>query len=109
MTLLNSIKKAGRSVGHAVRGTEPGPEEIDILDTLKKEHEEAAELLKKLVDSGELGRTHYLYTNRQNLGQVRSDENALHAAVCDGKVTLKAAQNAIAANWETAERKLGLS
>jgi hypothetical protein len=36
-------------------------------------------------------------------------ENALHAAVCDGKVTLKAAQNAIAANWETAERTLGLS
>jgi hypothetical protein len=36
-------------------------------------------------------------------------ENALHAAVCDGKVTLKAAQNAIASNWETAERELGLS
>jgi hypothetical protein len=36
-------------------------------------------------------------------------ENALHAAVCDGKITLKAAQNAIASNWETAERKLGLS
>jgi hypothetical protein len=36
-------------------------------------------------------------------------ENALHAAVCDGKVTLKAAQNAIAANWQTAERQLGLS
>jgi hypothetical protein len=36
-------------------------------------------------------------------------ENALHAAVCDGKVTLKAVQNAIASNWETAERKLGLS
>ena len=36
-------------------------------------------------------------------------ENALHAAVCDGKVTLKAAQNAIAANWLTAEQKLGLS
>jgi len=36
-------------------------------------------------------------------------ENALHAAVCDGKVTLKAAQNAIASNWETAERTLGLS
>jgi iron-sulfur cluster repair protein YtfE (RIC family) len=51
MTLLNSIKKAGRSVRHAVNGTEPGPEEIDILDTLKKEHEEAAMLLKKLVDS----------------------------------------------------------
>jgi hypothetical protein len=36
-------------------------------------------------------------------------ENALHAAVCDGRVTLKAVQNAIAANWETAERELGLS
>lgn len=36
-------------------------------------------------------------------------ENALHAAVCDGKVTLKAAQNAIASDWETAERNLGLS
>jgi iron-sulfur cluster repair protein YtfE (RIC family) len=51
MTFMNSIKKAGRSVGHAVKGTEPAPDEIDILDTLKKEHEEAGALLKKLVDS----------------------------------------------------------
>jgi hypothetical protein len=36
-------------------------------------------------------------------------ENALHAAVCDGKVTLTAVQNAIAVNWLTAEQKLGLS
>ena len=36
-------------------------------------------------------------------------EDALHAAVCDGRVTLKAAQNAIASNWETAESNLGLS
>jgi hypothetical protein len=36
-------------------------------------------------------------------------ENALHAAVCDGKVTLKAAQDAIASNWQTAESQLGLS
>jgi hypothetical protein len=36
-------------------------------------------------------------------------ENALHAAVCDGKVTLEAAQNAIASDWLTAERDLGLS
>ncbi len=40
-------------------------------------HHPAVAKLKELVDSGELGRTHYLYTNRQNLGQVRSDENAL--------------------------------
>ena len=36
-------------------------------------------------------------------------ENALHAAVCDGRVKLTAAQNAIASNWETAEKVLGLS
>jgi hypothetical protein len=36
-------------------------------------------------------------------------ENTLNAAVCDGKVKLTAAQTAIAANWMTAEKKLGLS
>jgi hypothetical protein len=36
-------------------------------------------------------------------------ENALHAAICDGRVKLTAAQNAIASNWETAEQVLGLS
>ena len=35
-------------------------------------------------------------------------ENALHAAVCSGQVTLAAAQNAIATNWLTAEHKLGI-
>lgn len=38
-----------------------------------------------------------------------SVENALHKAVCSGKVTLAAAQQAIASNWLTAETKLGLS
>ncbi len=33
--------------------------------------------LKELVDSGELGEVLYLYGNRQNLGQIRRDENAL--------------------------------
>jgi len=33
--------------------------------------------LKDLVDSDELGRLLYVYGNRQNLGQIRRDENAL--------------------------------
>jgi predicted dehydrogenase len=33
--------------------------------------------LKDLVDSEELGRLLYVYGNRQNLGQIRKDENAL--------------------------------
>jgi hypothetical protein len=36
-------------------------------------------------------------------------ENALHAAVCAGKVTLVAAQQAIASDWTTAEQRLGLN
>ena len=35
-------------------------------------------------------------------------ENALHRAVCEGKVSLRAAQKAIASDWMTAEAKLGL-
>jgi len=36
-------------------------------------------------------------------------ENALNAAICSHKVTLVAAQNAIASNWITAEHVLGLN
>ncbi len=36
-------------------------------------------------------------------------ENALHAAVCDGRITLAEAQNAIASDWTTAENNLGIS
>ena len=36
-------------------------------------------------------------------------EDALNRAVCDGKVKLRAAQEAIAQNWLTAEATLGLS
>ncbi|MEZ0068160.1 hypothetical protein ABIA32_004184 [Streptacidiphilus sp. MAP12-20] len=35
-------------------------------------------------------------------------ETRLHTAVCGGKVTLSAAQQAIAADWSTAEARLGL-
>jgi predicted dehydrogenase len=33
--------------------------------------------VKRLIESGELGKLFYLYGNRQNLGKVRADENAL--------------------------------
>jgi predicted dehydrogenase len=33
--------------------------------------------LRELLDSGELGQMLYVYGNRQNLGQIRRDENAL--------------------------------
>jgi hypothetical protein len=36
-------------------------------------------------------------------------ENALHGAVCSGRVALGTAQRAIARNWETALQRLGIS
>jgi len=35
-------------------------------------------------------------------------ENALHRAVCEGRVSLAAARRAIARDWLTAEASLGL-
>lgn len=33
--------------------------------------------LKEIIDSGELGRINYIYSNRLNLGKIRSEENIL--------------------------------
>jgi len=37
----------------------------------------AVERLKKMVAAGELGKLHYVYAQRTNLGTVRTDENAM--------------------------------
>ncbi len=37
----------------------------------------AIEKLKEMVDAGELGRLRYIYSNRLNLGRIRSEENIL--------------------------------
>jgi UDP-2-acetamido-3-amino-2,3-dideoxy-glucuronate N-acetyltransferase len=41
------------------------------------EYHPAIRKLKELVDRGDLGRIHYLYSNRLNLGKVRKEENIL--------------------------------
>jgi predicted dehydrogenase len=40
-------------------------------------HHPGVKKLKELCESGTLGETRYIYTNRVNLGKVRADENAL--------------------------------
>lgn len=40
-------------------------------------HHPAIEYLKRWIDSGDLGEIYYIYSQRLNLGVVRSDENAL--------------------------------
>jgi predicted dehydrogenase len=41
------------------------------------EYHPGVRLLKETLDSGELGQARYIYGNRLNLGQLRSEENAL--------------------------------
>ncbi|MGA8478717.1 MAG: Gfo/Idh/MocA family oxidoreductase [Chthoniobacterales bacterium] len=63
--------------------------EVDELDRLAKERElvvmaghtfiynAAVRYVKKLLDSGELGEIRYIYSQRLNLGRIRSDIDAL--------------------------------
>jgi predicted dehydrogenase len=41
------------------------------------EYHPGVERLKQVADSGDLGDIHYIYSNRLNLGKLRTDENAL--------------------------------
>ena len=50
MPVMNVVDKARRNVGRAMSAEDEGADG-DILDTLKQEHEEVAELLEKLVES----------------------------------------------------------
>jgi predicted dehydrogenase len=41
------------------------------------EYHPGVRALAELIEAGELGEIHYIYSNRLNLGQLRADENAL--------------------------------
>jgi predicted dehydrogenase len=57
------------------------------------EYHPGVERLKQLVDSDELGKVHYIYGNRLNLGKLRADENALWSlGAHDVSVVLRLAQ-----------------
>jgi predicted dehydrogenase len=57
------------------------------------EYHPGVERLKQLVDGGDLGRVHYIYGNRLNLGKLRADENALWSlGAHDVSVLLRLAQ-----------------
>ena len=64
------------------------PEAEELVDLAQKkkrvlmvghilEYHPAVRKLKELVDAGELGELHYVYSNRVNLGKIRHEENIL--------------------------------
>jgi hemerythrin superfamily protein len=48
MTLKSTVKQAAHAIGNALSSVENGAETTDILDTLKKEHDEVKGLLEDL-------------------------------------------------------------
>jgi hypothetical protein len=80
MSISTELKKAGRKVEHAVTGEEP---QVDLLDTLKEEHEAVAALLKKLVESeSSADRKSLLSKIKENLiPHLRAEEKVLYDAI----------------------------
>jgi iron-sulfur cluster repair protein YtfE (RIC family) len=80
MSVTTSVKKASRKIEHALTGTEP---QVDLLDTLKEEHEMVQDMLKRLVDSEKAAeRKSLLKQIKANLvPHVRAEEKVLYDAV----------------------------
>ena len=69
--LAQSVADAERAVAAARRSGR-----LLMVGHLLEYHPGVAKL-KQVIDAGELGEIHYIYSNRLNLGQLRADENAL--------------------------------
>lgn len=80
MGVVTSVKKATRKVEQAITGEEP---QIDLLDTLKEEHEAVQDLLKRLVESDKAAeRKSLLRQVKTNLvPHVRAEEKILYDAI----------------------------
>jgi hemerythrin-like domain-containing protein len=80
MGVVTSVKKATRKLEQAITGEEP---QIDLLDTLKEEHEAVQELLKRLVASDKAAeRKSLLRQVKANLvPHARAEEKILYDAI----------------------------
>jgi predicted dehydrogenase len=68
------------------------------------EYHPGIERLKQLVTGGELGEVHYVYSQRLNLGKLRSDENALWSlGAHDISVVLSLAEETPVEVWAQGE------
>lgn len=84
MSITTTVKKATRSVSKAITGEEP---EVDLLDTLKEEHEEVAALLKQMVDSKSGAERKSLLKKIKTalVPHVRAEEKVLYDAILEVK------------------------
>ena len=80
MGIATSIKKVTRQVEKAVTGEEP---QVDLLDTLKEEHEEVAALLQELVHGKSTAERKSLLKKIKAalVPHVRAEEKVLYNAI----------------------------
>jgi hemerythrin-like domain-containing protein len=80
MSIATSLKKTGRKIEKIVTGEEP---QVDLLDTLKEEHELVQSLLKQLVESDRAAeRKSILAKIKANLvPHARAEEKVLYDAI----------------------------
>ena len=80
MSITTSIKKVTRKVEKTVTGEGP---QVDLLDTLKEEHEEVSALLKKLVNSDRGSERKSLLKQIKGalVPHVRAEEKILYDAI----------------------------
>lgn len=80
MSITTSVKKASRKIEQALTGEQP---QVDLLDTLKEEHEMVQDMLKRLVDADRPAeRKSLLKQIKANLvPHVRAEEKVLYDAV----------------------------
>jgi hypothetical protein len=80
VSLTSGLKRTARKVEKALTGEEP---EIDLLDTLREEHEQVAVLLEQLVESSSAGKRRALLAEiKANLiPHLRAEEKILYDAL----------------------------
>jgi hypothetical protein len=80
MSVTTAIQTATRAIGSIISGS---PSEPEILDTLKQEHEEVGELLKKLVegDTGAVRKSLLAKIRAALLPHIKAEQTVLYDAL----------------------------
>jgi hemerythrin-like domain-containing protein len=81
MSLLTDIKERGKKIEKVLSRQEQG--DVDVLDTLKKEHEEVAAMLTKLVESESRTERKSLLRKIKSalVPHVRAEEKVIYDAI----------------------------
>jgi hemerythrin superfamily protein len=83
MNLKSKVKLAARAISNSLSSEDQGVEATDILDTLKKEHDEVKDLLKKLSDAETAAqrRTLVLKIKASLVPHTKAEEKVVYDAV----------------------------